>query len=54
MTTDGGIVYDNNAYSGSSVTAPAGDARAIRANGRLISGESHGVSLIDTTRISIP
>jgi hypothetical protein len=28
----GGIVYDDNAYFGSSVTVPAGDARAIRAD----------------------
>jgi len=32
FTTGGGIVYDNNAYFGSSVAAPAGDAHAIRAD----------------------
>ena len=36
LTTGGGIVYDNNAYFGSSVAAPAGDARAIRADPKFV------------------
>ena len=48
LTTGGGIVYDNNAYFGSSVAAPAGDARAIRADpkftdpGRGGNGDANG------------
>ena len=51
LTTGGGIVYDNNAYFGSSVTAPAGDARAIRADpkfadpGRGANGNANGPAL---------
>jgi hypothetical protein len=36
LTTGGGIVYDNNAYFGSSVAPPAGDARAIRADPKFL------------------
>ena len=36
LTTDGGIVYDNNCYFGSSVTAPSGDAHKINADPKLV------------------
>jgi hypothetical protein len=36
LTTGGGIVYQNNLYSGSAVMIPAGDAKAIDADPKLV------------------
>lgn len=36
LTTGGGIVYDNNLYFGSSVTAPSMDKRALKADPRFV------------------
>jgi Right handed beta helix region len=37
LTTGGGIVYLNNLYSGTTVVVPAGDAKAIKADPKLVS-----------------
>jgi Right handed beta helix region len=37
LTTGGGIVYQNNLYSGSTVVVPAGDSKAIKADPKLVS-----------------
>jgi hypothetical protein len=36
LTTGGGISYSNNLYFGASVTAPAGDARALKVDPKLV------------------